>query len=486
MNNDEYKFKTKPFEHQQTALNKCKDKSVYGLLMEMGTGKTKVLIDNIGVLYNEGAINSALIVAPKGVYKTWERQEFPKHLPNYIMEHTRLVVWQPNITQKQSLKMQTLMESVDDLKIFIMNTEAFSTEKGVKYAEKFLLGTKPMFVIDESTTIKNPRAKRTKNILRLSNLAKYRRILTGQPVTKSPLDLYTQFNFLDQDILNFDSYYSFTNRYATLMRRSVGTHSFDSIVGYRNLNELSEKIKPHSYRILKEDCLDLPDKIYMKRIISLTPEQKRVYDDLKRQALAEFNNDETVTVTNALATLSKIHQVVCGHVITDMGRIEEIKNNRLKELLEILDECSGKVIIWASFRESIKQIEKAIQEKYKDKQVVATYFGDTPADERQDVIERFQDPKDKLRFFVGNQSTGGYGITLTAANTVIYYSNTFDLEKRIQSEDRAHRIGQNNKVTYIDIVTEGTIDEKVIKSLRAKRDIASEVMGENFIRDWLS
>ena len=155
-----------------------------------------------------------------------------------------------------------------------------------------------------------------------------------------------------------------------------------------------------------------------------------------------------------------------------------------KELLDILDECGGKVIIWASFRESIRQIEKAIQEKYKDKSVVATYFGDTPADERQGIINRFQDPKDKLRFFLGNQATGGYGITLTAANTVIYYSNTFDLEKRIQSEDRAHRIGQTNKVTYIDITTEKTIDEKIVKALRNKINIASEVMGEK-AREWL-
>jgi SNF2 family DNA or RNA helicase len=484
MNNSKYKFKTKPFEHQLTALNKSWNENVYGLLMEMGTGKTKVLIDNLGILYNQGVVNSALIVAPKGVYKTWEQQEFPKHLPNYIMEHTRLVMWQPNLTQKQTLKMQTIMENTDDLKIFIMNTEAFSTEKGIKYAEKFLLVNKAMFVIDESTTIKNPQAKRTRNIIKLSNLAKYKRILTGTPVTRSPLDLYSQFYFLDPDILNFSSYYSFRSRYAMMVNRTMGSHSFNLIIGYRNLKELSKKLKPHSYRILKEKCLDLPDKIYMKRIVTLTKEQQRIYNDLKEQALAEFNSNETVTVTNALATLSKIHQVVCGHVITDMGKIEEIKSNRLKELLEILDECSGKVIIWASFRESIRQIEKAIQEKYKDKAVVATYFGDTPVDERQNIINRFQDPKDKLRFFLGNQATGGYGITLTAASTVIYYSNTFDLEKRIQSEDRAHRIGQTNKVTYIDIMTEKTIDEKIVKALRNKINIASEVMGEK-AREWL-
>ena len=274
---NKYKFKTKPFKHQLTALNNCWDKDVYGLLMEMGTGKTKVLIDNLGILYNQGVINSALIVAPKGVYKTWEQQELPKHLPNYIMEHTRVVMWQPNLTQKQMLKMQTIMESTDDLKIFIMNTEAFSTEKGIKYAEKFLLSNKTMFVIDESTTIKNPQAKRTRNIIKLSNLTKYKRILTGTPVTRSPLDLYSQFYFLDPDILNFSSYYSFRSRYAMMVNRTMGSHSFNLIVGYRNLKELSKKLKPHSYRILKEKCLDLPDITYVEREAPLTLQQEHYY-----------------------------------------------------------------------------------------------------------------------------------------------------------------------------------------------------------------
>ena len=479
-----YNFKTKPYQHQYDAFDKSKNKKYYALFMEQGTGKSKVIIDNIAYLYRKGNIDTVIIAAPKGVYRNWYASEFKAHMPEDVVIFTDMCIWNPTETKTNVDRLIEFLKPSHKLKFFIINIEALSTEKGKNYLQRLLNVSKSFFCIDESTNIKNRTARRTKACMKLGKLATYRRILTGTPVTKSPLDLYSQFYFLDPDILNFSSYYSFTSRYAMMKRASVGTHSFNLIMGYKNLNELSRKIRPHSYRILKEDCLDLPDKIYMKRIVSLTKEQQRIYNDLRQQALAEFNNDETVTVTNTLSTLSKIHQVVCGHVITDMGRTEEIKSNRLKELLAILDECSGKVIIWASFRESIKQIEKAVQEKYKDKSVIATYFGDTPADERQNIINRFQDPKDKLRFFLGNQATGGYGITLTAANTVIYYSNTFDLEKRIQSEDRAHRIGQTNKVTYIDITTEKTIDEKIVKALRNKINIASEVMGEK-AREWL-
>ena len=487
MNNQQakkYNFKTEPYKHQRQALEKCWNKKEYGLLMEMGTGKSKVLIDNIGVLYEKDRINSALIIAPKSMYKTWERQEVPTHLPNDIYEKTRLVIWQPNITQKYKAKLDTLFESTSDLKIFIMNVEALSTNKGFDYANQFVLNNKVLIAIDESTTIKNHQAKRTKNILKLRNIATFRRILTGTPVTKSPLDLYTQFNFLDPQILNFSSFYTYRARHSITIRKTIGGHSFNQVVGYQNLRELTGKIMPYSYRVLKEDCLDLPDKVYVRRNIELTSEQKRLYESIKRTALAELNG-KIVSVTNILASMIKLQQVLCGHLITNSGETEEVNNKRIEELLSILDECTGKVIIWTTFRKSISQIEKAIIDKYKNAKICATYFGDTPADERQNIIERFQDPKDELRFFIGNQQTGGYGITLTEANTVVYFNNSFDLELRVQSEDRAHRIGQPNMVTYIDLCSDGTIDIKIRKALRSKRNIASEVMGEE-LKGWLA
>jgi len=485
MNNQQakYKFKTKPYKHQLQALEKCWNRKEYGLLMEMGTGKSKVLIDNVGILYEKERINSVLIIAPKSMYKTWERQEIPNHLPNRIYDKTRMAIWQPNITQKYRAKLDMLFESTSDLKIFIMNVEALSTNKGFDYANQFVLNNKVLIAVDESTTIKNHRAKRTKNILRLRNIAMFRRILTGTPVTKSPLDLYTQFYFLDPQILNFSSYYTYSARHSITIRRTMGGHSFNLVIGYQNLKELTGKIMPYSYRVLKENCLDLPNKVYVKRYIELTGEQRRLYESIKRTALAELHG-KIVSVTNILASMTKLQQVLCGHLITNSGETEEVINKRIEELLNILDECTGKVIIWTTFRKSISQIEKAIIDKYKNAKVCATYFGDTPTDERQNIIETFQNPKSELRFFIGNQQTGGYGITLTEANTVIYFNNSFDLELRVQSEDRAHRIGQTNKVTYIDLCAEKTIDEKIIKALRKKINIASEVMGEK-AKEWL-
>ena len=478
-----YKFKTKPYKHQQHALELCWNKKEYGLLMEMGTGKSKVLIDNVGILYEKERINSVLIIAPKSMYKTWERQEIPNHLPNRISDKSRIVIWQPNITQKYKRKLDILFENTSELKIFIINVEALSSQKGLDYATEFISNNKCLLAVDESTTIKNPRAKRTKNILKLRNIALFRRILTGTPVTKSPLDLYTQFYFLDPNILNFSSYYTYSNRHAVTIKRSFGGHSFNMVVGYRNLQELTNKIRPFSYRVLKEECLDLPDKVYMKRNIELTEEQKRLYTSIKKTALADLQG-KVVAVTNVLAAMTKLQQILCGHLITNESDVMEVKNNRIEELLSILDECTSKVIIWTTFRKSIAQIKKAIIDKYKNAKICATYFGDTPTDERQNIIERFQDPKNELRFFIGNQQTGGYGITLTEANTVIYFNNSFDLEIRAQSEDRAHRIGQTNKVTYIDLCAEGTIDNKIIQALRDKINIASEVMGED-PKEWL-
>ena len=476
----DYKFKTEPYEHQLTALGASHKKENFALFMEMGTGKSKVLIDNIAMLYDRGKINAALIVAPKGVYHNWERQELPIHMPEHVLYQT--ITWSPAQTKKQQAELKKLFIHNEDLVIFLMNIEAFSTKKGMKIAEKFLLSHSALMAIDESTTIKSPTASRTKSVLKLRVLAKYRRILTGAPVTKSPLDLYTQCFFLDPDFLDFSSYYAFKNRYAIMVDRNVGTHSFKHVMGYRRLDELNEKLNNFSYRVLKEDCLDLPEKVYMKRIITLTDEQKKMYSEMKKFALAELEGKKT-TATSALAQLVRLHQIICGHLTTDDGEVRTLKNNRIKELLDILEETYGKVIIWAGYRHDIKEITNVLSERYGAK-CVESFFGDTLDRDRQDIIDRFQDRESDLRFFVGNPKTGGYGLTLTASHTVIYYSNSYDLEIRLQSEDRAHRISQDKKVTYIDLITEGTVDELIVKNLRSKINLATKILGED-LKKWL-
>ena len=476
----DYKFKTEPYEHQLTALGASHKKENFALFMEMGTGKSKVLIDNIAMLYDRGKINAALIVAPKGVYHNWERQELPIHMPEHVLYQT--ITWSPAQTKKQQAELKKLFIHNEDLVIFLMNIEAFSTKKGMKIAEKFLLSHSALMAIDESTTIKSPTASRTKSVLKLRVLAKYRLILTGAPVTKSPLDLYTQCFFLDPDFLDFSSYYAFKNRYAIMVDRNVGTHSFKHVMGYRRLDELNEKLNNFSYRVLKEDCLDLPEKVYMKRIITLTDEQKKMYSEMKKFALAELEGKKT-TATSALAQLVRLHQIICGHLTTDDGEVRTLKNNRIKELLDILEETDGKVIIWAVYRHDIKEITNVLSGRY-GKNTVESFFGDTLDRDRQDIIDRFQDRESDLRFFVGNPKTGGYGLTLTASHTVIYYSNSYDLEIRLQSEDRAHRISQDKKVTYIDLITEGTVDELIVKNLRSKINLATKILGED-LKKWL-
>ena len=474
-----YKFKTKPYAHQLTALEKSWNKESYAYFMEMGTGKTKVLIDNMAMLYDKGAINGALIVAPKGVIGTWYNQEIPTHLPDHIKNVS--VLWQSNINKTQQEKLNTLFETGEDLHILIMNVEAFSTDKGKTFAAKFLRTHKTLTAIDESTVIKNPKAKRTKNILALADLCKYRRIMTGSPVTKNPLDLYSQCNFLDPFLLNFQSYFAFRNRYAEMKTLHMHGRQIQIVNGFKNLSELSDKLKGFSYRVLKEDCLDLPPKIWTKRHITLTPEQAKVYKQMKEQALAILKGKQ-VTSVSALTQLMRLHQITCGHFAADDGSVQQIKNNRLSELMDVLEETEGKAIIWAHYQHDIKNIVKEIEKVHGPGSVV-TYYGLTPQDERQDNIKQFQS-NDEVRFLIGTPATGGYGITLTQANTVIYYSNGYDLEKRLQSEDRAHRIGQKKSVTYVDIMAEGTVDEKIVKALRKKINIASEVMGEE-LKNWI-
>ncbi len=474
-----YKFKTKPYAHQLTALEKSWNKESYAYFMEMGTGKTKVLIDNMAMLYDKGAINGALIVAPKGVIGTWYNQEIPTHLPDHIKNVS--VLWQSNINKTQQEKLNTLFETGEDLHILIMNVEAFSTDKGKTFAAKFLRTHKTLTAIDESTVIKNPKAKRTKNILALADLCKYRRIMTGSPVTKNPLDLYSQCNFLDPFLLNFQSYFAFRNRYAEMKTLHMHGRQIQIVNGFKNLSELSDKLKGFSYRVLKEDCLDLPPKIWTKRHITLTAEQAKVYKQMKEQALAVLKGKQ-VTSVSALTQLMRLHQITCGHFAADDGSVQQIKNNRLSELMDVLEETEGKAIIWAHYQHDIKNIVKEIEKVHGPGSVV-TYYGLTPQDERQDNIKQFQS-NDEVRFLIGTPATGGYGITLTQANTVIYYSNGYDLEKRLQSEDRAHRIGQKKSVTYVDIMAEDTVDEKIVKALRKKINIASEVMGEE-LKDWI-
>ena len=481
-----YKFKTKPFEHQLKALGCSWNKESFAYFMGMGTGKSKVLIDNIAMLYDKGSINGALIVAPKGVYTNWKNEQIQRHMPDHVIY--KIVVWNPSPTKKEKEELNFLFEEKDCLTIFLMNIEAFSTKKGQDIATKFLLGHRSLFAIDESTTIKTPTAARTKAVVKLSKMAQYRRILTGSPVTKSPLDLYSQAEFLDPAFLDQPSFWTFKSRYCVMVKRRIsGSHQFNMIVSYKNLDELTKLIDTFSYRVLKEECLDLPDKIYMTREVELSAKQIDAYHQLKEFAVAELK-EGSMTTFSALTQLMRLHQVTCGFMTTDDGRLVDLhdakgKIPRLETLLDVLEEVDGKVIIWANYRHNIKHLTTALRKKY-GPQSTESFYGDTKQQDREDILSRFMAPDSELRYLVANPRTGGYGLNLTVSHTIIYYSNSYDLEVRMQSEDRIHRIGQTSKATYIDLVARKTIDENIIKALKTKINLASTILGED-LKEWL-
>ena len=479
-----YKFKTKPYDHQRTAMDHAGSKDAYGFFMEMGTGKSKVLIDNLGTLFLEGKCNFALIIAPKGVYRNWVAKEIPEHMSDDVPH--RVIRWVSSPNKKQKQELNSIKDAYSGLTIFVMNVEAFSTVKGqnagIWLANK--LGKFGLIAIDESTTIKNHKAKRTKSLMKIAAGFSYRRLLTGSPVTKSPLDVYSQCEFLRPGLLGYDSYWAFQSRYAVVKKQNMGGRSFTQVVGYRNLDELTDRIDRYSYRVLKKDCLDLPEKTYTARYIPLTKEQKMMYERIQREALMLCDDGEMVTAPAVITQLLRLQQVLSGHIKTDEGKIVTFPTKRMDALQEIMDEHDGKAIIWSRFRYDIQAIVLTLQKKYGE-HAAAGYFGDTGDEERNDIVRNFQDPNHPLKYFVGNPSTAGYGLTLTEADLVVYYANDFNLETRIQSEDRAHRIGQKNPVTYVDLICEGTIDEKIVKSLRAKIDIGAKVLGEE-AREWLT
>lgn len=476
-----YKFKSKPYKHQFDVWLKSRDRENFALFMEMGTGKSKVIIDNFSYLYDQGKIDTVLLVAPKGVYKNWIDREFSKHLPSHIKHVT--AVWSSAKSKQTIYDLREILKPNYDLRILIMNVEAFSTSSGKDYAKKFIHTGRCFFVVDESTTIKNGSASRTKAILSISLQAKYKRILSGMPVTNSPLDLYSQCRFLDEHLLGFSSYYSFRNRYALMTKMNLGGRGFTKVVGYQRLEELEEKLTSFSERTRKIECLDLPDKVYETVEVTMPPNQKKHYDEMRHQAITSLEEGDCTTV-NVLAQLIRLHQISCGHVVLDDGTIIRTCNFRLNALMDIIEDLpnDSKVIIWANYRDDIRVIVEELEAQY-GKSVVQYHGGVKDAD-RTHAIESFQSTLSGFRFFVGNPQTGGMGITLTASSTVIYYSNTYNLEDRIQSEDRAHRIGQVNKVTYIDLICPKTVDEKIVTALVNKKSIASNVLGDQW-KDWI-
>ena len=461
-----HQYKTQPYEHQRVALRKGATQRVFGFFMEQGTGKTKVTIDNAVYLYNTELLQTVFVLAPNSVYTNWKKEiETHSSADNYIYQH--------KIDKK-------FYPKKDKLNWYLMNIEAFSHKsgynKGLELIEK--RGLQTMMVIDESTTIKNRTAKRTKNVIKLGKGVRYKRILTGTPVTKSPLDLWSQFAFLDEDLLGFKSFYSFRARYCVMDSRPVGgNRKIEFPLYYINLEQLEDKILPYTHRVLKKDCLDLPPQIWQRRNVFLSNEQRNAYEILKEHARVVIQ-DKQSSIHNKLTEIAKLQQVCSGFLYSDDGKLVELSNAKLDELLNVIEEIEGKIIIWATFRYSIQKIEETLQKKYGEKSVVSLY-GDTK--KRADVVDNFNSSRG-ARFLVSNPSVGGYGLTLNASSYQIFFNNSYNLEERLQAEARNHRSGQTaDKVTYIDLVAIKTIDEFIIKALKEKITISAKTLGEEVL-----
>ena len=458
--NDDYNFKTKPFEHQRKAFYKSRDKKSFALLMEQGTGKTKVIIDNASYLYGKGEITALVVIAPNGVHRNWLK-EIDIHMPDWCPRDS--FYYSSGMTKKRVEEYESVFSTENKLKIFTFNVEAFTSPKAIYYMQKILVSNKVMLVVDESSRIKRPGAKRTKIITKFGKQVDYKRIMTGTPVTKGPEDVYSQFKFLDPNILGYDSFYSFRARYCVM-----GGFDNREIVSYQNIDELTKNIEGHSFRVLKKDCLDLPKKIYQRYAIKLTSDQQKIYKDLQKEYIAELEG-KTVSAPEAITRFLRLQQITCNWFPTEDGiQMINADNPRLSALISILGEIQSKVIIWARFKADIRAIGQALGES------AVSYYGDIPTDERETAVDRFQnDPK--IKYFIGQPQSGGIGLTLTAADYAIYYSNSFDLETRLQSEDRCHSIGTTKNVTYIDIEAKGTIDSKIIEALRDKKNLADAI-----------
>lgn len=476
-------FKTKPFPHQLDIWQRTKSLANRAFFMEMGTGKTKVALDTAADLYDTGEITGLLVLAPNGVHRNWDVDEIPKHL---WVENYSSHLW---MTSKASTKWhaKSFEETLahDGLGILCMSYDAMLTERGAKAAKKFLEKRRCLYVLDESPRIKTPGSKRTKRILASSKYAPYRRILTGTPVDDKPFDVFAQLKFLDPDIwksIGCGNYAAFKAHFGVWERRFGGGREFPHLVEYRNMKQLQEIVDSIGDRVRKEDVLDLPPKLYSKRYFDLTPEQNRVYQEIRHEALTILQDGSLIETPLAITKMLRLQQVTSGYLPNeDETQLLPIgkKNPRLDLLMEILTECPTQVIVWAKYRNDITQILDACAQA----QVTAVrYDGACDEDEMGDAIDAFKAGKAKA--FVANPAKGGEGITLTCGKTMVYYNNGYKLSHRLQSEDRAHRIGQDSSVHIIDICASGTIDELIIDSLRKKEELAASIQGDD-IKNWI-
>lgn len=519
--------------HQLQAFKLMEGKAGFALLMEQGTGKTKVIIDDAARNWGDGKIDALFVLAPNGVHTKWITIEIPKHMPDWVQYEAAWYSAGATKTHLKSIEKLFTVSATDEvrpLRILAMNYEALATSEGKHLLDRFSNTFNAMCAVDESQRIKNPDAIRTKELTNRRRRFPIRRLMSGTPVTRAPFDVFAQYFFLDPTILRTDSYIAFKSEYAEMLsedhylvkkirsgpnwQKKDGTpkkripqviaRDEDGMPAYRNLEKLQRLIAPHSFRVLKKDCLDLPDKIYDTIPFELTPRQRQLYTEMERTKRGEISffinqlvaagrergmsRDEVLIesreliVQNKLSAMAKLQQITCGYMKLEDGEVmrmfkKVMDNPRNQVMMEsVNDAADGGIIFWAPHRDKIDQIIECLREGYDDKQIVR-YDGTVSKSDRMKFVDDFTD--EKVRFFVGNPASGGTGLTLNYGKTVYYYSDSFNLEHRLQSEDRNHRIGQDRGVRYYDLAALNTIDQIIAQSNQMKKNIADIITGDD-------
>lgn len=474
--------------HQTEGLEKARGHAGFGWLMEMGTGKTKTDLDETGELFCDGEIDACLMLAPKGVYTNWLTDEIPKHWTPDFLDRVVTAAWRGGGTRANRDEVNTVFSrDPATLKFFCMNIEAVAqSERAFDIAYEFVKRHqgRVKISIDESTAIKNPQAVRTRSVGRLRDMASHRRILSGQPVPNGPMDIFSQMDWIVPGCLG-SSFYAFRARYAILQKTFFGNSkkAVQQIVGYRDIRELAERIRPHTFRKRKDECLDLPEQIYTPyRRVELTDQQRRIYNEVRDNATSAINEaGDHVTATLVLTQLLRMQQVLCGHVVDEVGRVHRLESNRPQASLDWTEECRSGGVIWCAFQDDIQRAQEKLERAYPGR--VAPYHGGITQEECDVNKKRFQDGS--ADWFLGSLQKGSRGLTLVRSSDTLYYSNTQNLDHRDQSESRTHRDGQHWPCTYSDLVVSGTIEETItIPSLRKKIDLATVVLSDP-ARRWL-
>jgi SNF2-related domain len=476
--------------HQTIALNRLRDQpETFALLMGTGTGKTKAILDEWSDRVSE--LPNLLVIAPAGSYANWfldrspeEPSEATKHLDPALRKLMLIHHWNSSggVGWKNALK--SFLAEKKRPRMFVVNVEAFSSvDRVITACTAFLNSAPTLMVIDEATKIKGHDTIRTKAVLRLGALATARRIATGLVNPQSPMDLWSQFAFLDLSILGCRTFAGFRSTYAITKKEHFpgARWPVEVIVGFRNLDQLAALIEPYSYRVHKEDCLDLPDKIYTTRDVELSDEQKRAYRELKDFATTKLESDAHVTATSVITQILRLHQLLCGHLVDEHGITHEVSETRTRALMEVLAEHDRKAVIWVSYEHSLLKLKKALEKEY-GAGCCATFYGGNRSNRLDEETNFKTDPN--CRFMIATPGAGGMGNTWIVADLVVYYSNTYDLEQRFQSEDRTHRMGQHMSVTYVDLVARGTVDEKILHALRNKINLSAQITGANW-KEWV-